>query len=109
MNNFAMKKGSSTSEIPPLQHDNKVYYMPEEKATLFNDYFIAQSLTTGIDDEIPNLYVHESTITQLIFTKEMVTKVIRGLNPNKAVGPDLVHNKLIIKAVDVIATPIKTI
>ena len=101
-----MKKGTSTSEIPPLQQDNKVYYMPEEKATLFNEYFIAQSLTIRIDDELPKLHVHESTIAPLMFTKEMVTKVIRGLNPNKAVGPDLVHNKILIKAVDFIAEPL---
>ena len=39
-------------------------------------------------------------------TPDTVKKIIDNLDPNKAAGPDLIHNKLIIKAKDYISEPL---
>ena len=106
VNQFTIKKGVSTPDIPPIQYNNKVYYLSEEKAEAFNEHFTSNSTITGNDDEMPVLDVEENSIPELIISKEMVIDVIKNLNPNKAVGPDFVHNKMLIKAVDVIAGPL---
>ena len=106
VNQFTIKKGFSTPDIPPIQYDNKVCYLPEEKAEAFNEHFIRNSTITGNEDELPVLDIVENSIPELIITEEMVTDVIKSLNPNKAVGPDFVHNKMLIKAVSVISGPL---
>ena len=106
VNQFAIKKGFSTPDIPPIQYDNKVYYLPEEKAEAFNKHFSSNSMVIGENDDLPVLNEENVVIPQLIITEEMITNVIKKIDPNKAVGPDSVHNKILIKAVDVIATPL---
>ena len=59
---FSAKKGNSNSEIPPLQHENKVYYLPEEKAKILNEHFIKQSTIRGQDDDVPAIPINESII-----------------------------------------------
>ena len=109
VNQFTIKKGFSTPEIPPIQYNNQVYYLPEQKAEVFNEHFTNNSTITGNDDEPPILDTEETSIPDLVITEEMVVHVIRNLNPNKAVGPDSVHNKMLIKAVDIIAAPLVTL
>ena len=106
VNQFTIKKGLSSSEIPPIQFDNKVYYLPEEKAEVFNQHFVNNSTLNGTDDELPILEEGDVILPQLVITEEMILDVIKNLNPNKAVGPDFVHNKLLIKAADVIVKPL---
>ena len=106
VNQFVVKKGLPSSEIPPIEHDNRVHYSPEEKAECFNKYFTDNSKINGDDDELPILQEKDVYITDLIITEEMVVKVIKDLSPNKAVGPDLIHNKMLIKAVNVISEPL---
>ena len=73
-----MKKGFSKSDIPPLQHNNIVYYLPEDKAELFNKYFTDNSKITGEDGDLPELIVQDLTIPPLTITKEMVADVIKN-------------------------------
>ena len=107
VNQFTIKKGLSSSDIPPIQFENKVYYLSEEKADVFNTYFVNNSTLNGTDDELPILEESGVILPQLVITEEMILDVIKNLNPNKAVGPDLVHNKLLIKGADVIAKPLE--
>ena len=46
------------------------------------------------------------TAPVLVITGEMVHNIIKELDQNKAVGPDLIHNKLLIKAVSIISEPL---
>ena len=107
VNQFTIKKGLSLSDIPPIQFDNKVYYLPEEKAEVFNQHFVNNSTLNGTDDGLPLLEESDVILPQLVITDEMIIYVIKNLDPNKAVGPDLIHNKLLIKAMDVIVKPLK--
>ena len=39
VNQFVVKKGLPSNEIPPIEHDTRVHYSSEEKAECFNKYF----------------------------------------------------------------------
>ena len=106
VNQFTIKKGISAQDIPPIQYNNIIYYSPEGKAEAFNSHFTCNSKLNGEDDELPSLDEAETSIPQLLITEEMVIDVVKSLNLNKAVGPDQIHNRLIVKAISVIAQPL---
>ena len=108
VNNFFNRRGLSYSEIPALQDTEKqeIIYLPEQKAELFNFLFIQQSKIEGSGDILPLVQDNGLNIETIIFSNEMVSKVIKELDQSKAVGPDLVHNKLLVKAVDIISGPL---
>ena len=103
---FTMNKGISASEIPPLEKDNVIYENDTEKAKTLNEYFVNQSSLNGNDDPVPQIPVKDISCPPLVITTEMVTVAVRNLDPNKATGPDELHNKLLIKAVDSICEPL---
>ena len=109
VNNFFNRQ--SYSEIPPIMDSssNEIVYLPEDKAELFNDFFVKQSQIENIDDELPFIEDNGITAPEILFTREMVYKVIKELDQSKAVGPDLVHNKLLVKAIEFIAAPLATL
>ena len=107
VNQFTIKKGLSASDIPPIQFENNIHYLPEEKAEVFNQHFTNNSTLNGADDELPVLEEGDTILPQLVITEEMILDVIKHLNPNKAVGPDLIHNRLLIKAADVLVKPLE--
>ena len=108
VNNFFNQRGLSYSDIPPLQDTEKqeIIYLPERKAELFNCFFIQQSQIAGIDDNLPLIQETDHRAPTIIFTDEMVKRIVKELDQNKAVGPDLIHNKLLVKAVDFISAPL---
>ena len=61
-----MKNSFGKSDIPPLQHNSIVYYLPEEKADLLNKYFTDISKISEEERELPALEIH-------IFTFPLVT------------------------------------
>ena len=106
INNFTNKKGMTDPNIPPLKQGETVYYSPFEKAELLNKAFIKNSEISGIDEEVPVVDIVNNSIPPLNITPDTVKKIIDNLDPNKAAGPDLIHNKLIIKAKDYISEPL---
>ena len=106
VNSFLKKKGVDPDEIPPIESNGIVYYANREKAEVFNDYFIAQSVVDNEDDVLPAIPSIHSEITEISLTTSNVKDVILSLNKNKAVGPDLVHNRLLIAALPAILVPL---
>ena len=106
VNNFFNRQ--SFSDIPPLQNNNsnEIVYLPEHKAELFNDFFVKQSRINNIDDELPHIEFTGITAPTILFTREMVYKVIKDLDQSKAVGPDLIHNKLLVKSAEFLSEPL---
>ena len=103
VNSFMSKKGIISDEIPPLCKDGVTYYTNKEKANVFNDHFIQQSTLDDDGDTLPEVEFRETEINEIIISIEEVKTIIKNLNPNKATGPDAIHNKLLIAAVDVIS------
>ena len=102
---FMNKKGIS-EDIPPLLHNGIVYSSSEEKATLFNEYFIKQSTLDSPDGAVPDLINLNCELNNIIFSSTEIKAVIINLDSNKAVGPDKIHNKLLTAAVDIISEPL---
>ena len=106
VNRFSKNKGIVKSDIPPLKHNNSIFYSSKDIAELLNKEFITISTINGIDDEVPRINIVETYIRPLIITPEVVKNAITNLDPNKAAGPDLIHNKVLIQAVNIISLPL---
>jgi len=109
VNSFLKKKGMSTNEIPPIESNGIVYYSAEDKAEVFNETFLQQSRIQGHDDDVPPVEEERFSIGPLEITTEMVYAVLNNLDVRKAVGPDLVHNKLLKLAARIISNPLATL
>ena len=106
MNHFFNKQVSS--DIPPL-HDtdnDEIIYSPDKKAELFNSFFVKQSCINGTDDDPPDIQDNGLVAPALVFTHDLVYNILKDLDQRKAVGPDLVHNKLLVKAKGIISGPL---
>jgi hypothetical protein len=85
------------SSIPSMMSNNEVYTTDEEKAKLFNDYFLGvQSLPnqpenpTFEDQDTP-----DETIEMVTITNKDVDDALKCLDPNKAYGPDGIGPKVL--------------
>ena len=103
---FIARKGMPQDDIPPIEDNGSVLYTPKDKAEAFNKYFAGQCTTEGINDELPDVNVLQGSIDQLTITSDQVTEMLKNLDSAKAVGPDLVHNKILTAASDAISKPL---
>ena len=103
---FIRAKGMPLEDIPPLEDNGITYYSPKEKATIFNEYFATQCSVTDEGEALPQLNEIHGTIEQLLITTDTVKEVLKNLDGKKAVGPDLVHNKVLIATAEVICEPL---
>ena len=55
------------------------------------------------NDALPEVDFNEIELDEITISTEEVKTIIKGLNSNKATGPDAIHNKLLIAAVDIIS------
>ena len=107
VNAFFSKKGLESDNIPPIDFNGKIYYSSKEKAEILNDYFVSQATIESNDDPVPDLiYSYDHALDRVRLSVDDVTKAINSLNNNKAVGPDLIHNRLLKSACSVIAEPL---
>ena len=103
---FLSKKGSNNDNIPPLDVDGQILYTNDEKAHALNDFFTKQSTTDNDEDNVPEVPRVRSQIPPLNLTPSDVKTILDDLNQSKAVGPDLVHNKILTACSSVIAEPL---
>ena len=106
VNKFLNRKGVNNDEIPPISYNGKTYYSNKEKASALNDFFVDQCTLPGNDDPLPHIDFKHTEFTEMVLTVEEVMKEIKVLKQNKAVGPDQIHNKLLVAAADIIADPL---
>ena len=77
--------------IPPIFHDNKFITDFREKAELFNSFFTNQcSLITNTSELLTNCEsLTDKSLSNIFFTDNDIGKIIKGLDPNKAHGHDM--------------------
>ena len=110
VSSFLKKNGTKTNTIPPIERENgETIYSAQEKAELFNNFFIEQSTVESEDDDIPEIPHTTHTITPLSISNQDVFNILSNLDTDKAVGPDLIHNKLLKSCADIIAPPLAII
>ena len=100
------EKNSNSDEIPPITHNNTVYYSNIDKANVFKDFFASRSVVENEDDTPPDIFQQQSSISHINLIVSEVREVIIKLDKNKATGPHLIHNRLLIAACPVIGKPL---
>ena len=82
--------------IPPLENRNGggVAQSESEKAAEFNGQF-TDVFTKSEYSQVPLLDISAPFMEDIVATKECVTKLLKGLNPSKALGPDELHPRVL--------------
>ena len=84
------------SSIPPLKENDIYIYNPNEKAKLFNDYFVTQ---TQVDPKHspPRIagQFSDSSFSQIVASPDEILKLFLRVDSTKACGHDGVGNRLI--------------
>ena len=98
VNNFLKNKDMKNDDIPPitdLENNNKILYEHVDKANCFNRYFESQSKVTNADDPLPPIEIRNKIMPPFLLSAVEVEAVLKNLDTTKAVGPDLIHNKVL--------------
>ena len=103
---FMCKKGLHSEGIPPLVHNDDTYHTSEEKAFIFNEFFISQSTLDNPNDEPPDIPSLPYRIEPLLINPQNVLSVLINLDPSKAPGPDLIHNRILKASANVLSEPL---
>ena len=94
-----IKGEGQSSEYPPLHSPNQndaSAFDNSDKCNLLNDYFC--SITDLQDDDILLPYFDDrcpNTLTDITVVEQDSIEIISLLDPNKAVGPDRISNKML--------------
>jgi hypothetical protein len=82
-------------------------YENEEKCNILNKYFCSVTHLENENNNLPDFDERGSeTLGNIIVFEQDVDAIISTLNPNKAVGPDLISNKMLIAVKNEIALPL---
>ena len=97
--------------IPPLFHDNKFITDFKEKAELFNAFFFESVFNDSIDSKLPSNLVYHAIkkLSDIVFNREDIGKVISGLDPNKAHGHDMISIRMLKMCGESIHKPLEYI
>ena len=105
---FVKSKKSDGTGISPLRDGGTLHSSPKEKAEILNNQF-SSVFTTEDSNKIPDLgespYISAPEIT---VTEKGVRKLLDGLNPNKASGPDQISSRF-LKSMSAAVAPALTI
>ena len=105
-----MKSSSTVSSLLNEPTDKKsLKHEDNEKADILQRQFCSV-FTKEPEGDLPDFPKRTDTsISDIIITKEMVAKEIKRLDPNKSFGPDEVHPKMLIELSDHISEPLALI
>ena len=110
--NMLLKSERPTNDVPPLRNPNDIAtsnlsYEGVEKCEILNKYFC--SITDLEDDgiDLPDFDdMGCNTLTTIVESEQDVIDVLNILDPNKAVGPDIISNKMLIVVKNEVAKPL---
>jgi hypothetical protein len=104
------KNESPDNKTPPLHdpwNNMNLVYENEEKCNILNKYFCSVTHLENENNNLPDFDERGSeTLGNIIVFEQDVDAIISTLNPNKAVGPDLISNKMLIAVKNEIALPL---
>jgi hypothetical protein len=107
--NMSIKNENSSNETPPLsdpQNDFKLSYESIEKAEILNKYF---SSISNLNDENKVLLDFDcrclNVLSDIEVCEQDVIDIISTLNVDKAVGHDIISNRMLLAVKNEIAKP----
>ena len=96
--------------IPPLNVNGELVTDFAKKANLFNNFFADQCSVLSNDSTLPDFsYCTNHRISEVELSDERILKIIKDLDPNKALGCDNISVKMIQLCGDSIVLPLKLI
>jgi hypothetical protein len=100
--------GFSRTSYPSLIENDRVITSDQEKAQAFNESFLNASRIENDDKELPedegvNLPEPVPTLPDFDITTQEVADLLKGMDPNKAYGPDGISPRLLKEAGGTIA------
>ena len=93
---YINRQKKNAQGIPPLKKRNggAVAQSESEKAAEFNGQF-TDVFTKSEYSQVPLLDRSAPFMEDIVVTKKGVTKLLKGLNPYKALGPDELHPRVL--------------
>ena len=93
---YTVRNKDTTHGIPPLKKRNGsgIAQSEFEKAEEFNGQF-SDVFTKSEYNQVPLMDRSAPFMHDIVVTKEGVTKLLKGLNPSKALGPDELHPRVL--------------
>ena len=96
--------------IPPLLVSAKFITSCKEKATLFNNFFVAQCQPFQNTSKLPDFFLLTAAkLDSSVITNEQITNLLTSLKVNKAHGPDDISVHMIKLCGDSLVFPLKLI
>ena len=100
---YIKKDHAQKSAYPPLKDGNNMICDDQDKAELFNSFFLTHSTLDDSNEPDPDDTVRTNqTLTSLKILEKDVSDLIKSLDTNKATGPDNISQKMLKEARDAI-------
>ena len=85
-----------------IQHTNDL-----DKAEILNNYFISQTKLPASNTPLPTFtYLTHARLLNITITPTSVKNILKSLDTNKAVGPDLISNKILKECAESLSEPL---
>ena len=89
-------KTSQSSSVPPLYKDDIIYTEEDDKATLMNNFFVAQTELDETQATLPpDITLPEHNLNLLSTSPFEVETMLKSLQLGKATGPDAINNRVL--------------
>ncbi|CAC5400696.1 unnamed protein product [Mytilus coruscus] len=108
--NMLIKSDRPTHDIPPLRDPDQNFnlaYEGTEKSEILNKYFCSISNLDDANKDLPEFddRCHDF-LSQIIVSEQDVLDIVSTLDANKAVGPDIVSNRMLLAVRNEISKPL---
>ena len=101
---------SRAPRIPPIFHGETFAIKCAEKARIFMDFFSKQCRLLVNDSILPEFnFITNKRLTNIPIENDVILKLIRNLDPNKAAGSDGISGHMLLLCDDSIVIPLKII
>ena len=92
---FLKSQRSESCGVSPLKKDGSLFSDPQEKANILNEQFTSV-FTSDDGSNIPDLGPSpHATMDPIVVSEAGVLKLLKGLQPHKAAGPDQIHGRVL--------------
>ena len=106
LSSFYKSTSSNASQYPPLLVNGSIIADNRLKADAFNNFFSSVCNVDFPNAQLPLPTIPDLQLTELNITAELIKKVIKGLNPSKASGPDEVSPRLLREGAEALSLPL---
>ena len=94
---FLGKKNDST--IPPIIDNDTVYFSSQEKANIFNEFFLSHASINTDNATLPRLEPYtNSHLQNLSIQEKEVLEILKNIDVSKSSGPDEISPKMLKEA-----------